>query len=47
MFCPGDSIFSCRFCDQKQLKVERKKKEKSDRSGASAALHARKGFTAI
>ena len=28
MFCPGEHILSYRFCDQKQIKVEEKKKKK-------------------
>ena len=39
MFYPGDSIFSCRFCDQKQLKVERKKKEKKSLTDLEQVLH--------
>ena len=40
MFCPGDSIFSCRFCNQKQLKVERKKeKEKKSLTDLEQVLH--------
>ena len=38
MFCPGEHILSYRFCDQKQIKVEEKKKKKN-LAGWKQALH--------
>ena len=41
MFCPGEHMLSYGFCDQKQIKVEKKKKKvkKKNLAGWKQALH--------